>query len=99
MTNAIDINARVWETEDGEVVVWGTHDIEHIVNMVDIFYHRVMGFSQDEVDEMNITEENFKQGLFYWTDHANYENEVWDMGSYGPVQKEDDWIPFFVSRW
>lgn len=99
MTNAIDINARVWETEDGEVVVWGTHDLEHIVNMVDIFYFRVMKLSQDEIDEMDITEENFKQGLFYWTDPANYDNEVWDTDSYGPVQKEDDWIPYFVNGW
>lgn len=90
MTTETDI--RVWETENAETVVWGTHDPAAAYPAALAFYKSV-SFAPEGLEEA-LAEDADR----YWAEPSMIDEEVWPATSWRnePV---DGWTPYLVVTW
>lgn len=92
MASGIDIPAiEAWDTENGEIVVWGTHDPVEAKVAFDHY---------EEVNQIDIDGENppiyFDEADKYWGDpRLRHQEENWGKESWSsePVK---GWTPYLV---
>jgi hypothetical protein len=82
---------EAWETEDGNVVVWGTHDPQ-LAEVASTAYWELNRY--DEEDRPTV-EEWESSGNPQWAYPSLKDEEVWAKDLYGDTE-QPGWIPYLV---
>jgi hypothetical protein len=85
---------EAWITEEGDAVVWGTHDpaiaaTVYAKHLVDV------GIVDDELQQMTVTEARWRDAGRFWGSPKLLEPDdtEWIRPSTEPV---DDWTPYLI---
>lgn len=82
-----DPTIDVWETEDGEIVVWGTHDVERAKAAFE-------SWAADTIGDASDIEQHFA-GQLKWGHPLLPEIEVWPDELVSDVERPG-WTPWFI---
>lgn len=95
-----DMFVHVWDTENEQLVAWGTHDINLIIPKAERYYREELGLGDQEMTEMGLYERNLsKDGQFVWADPRLYHEEVWERNLISKEKQGHDWVPVFIYQW
>ena len=87
---------KAWDTEDGDIVVWGTHDpIEGLDAWVRYMVEDA-GFSIDSPEVSVANAEDFRTPIKLWGSPELLEFEDRWQGELVSTEPQPNWVPYMV---